>query len=113
MTLSCLSTERAIVCQNNSSEGNSVSCRAWRHETRRGGGESREERGRHAGSVLFRVRRERRLCAGRRVDHASIAAASLAINATGAVQTTTIVLLTPEDVDQATKKKVKYRAPGQ
>ena len=46
-------------------------------------------------------------------DHASIAAASLAINATGAVQTTTIVLLTPEDLDQAAKKKVKYRAPGQ
>jgi len=46
-------------------------------------------------------------------DHASIAAASLAINATGAVETTTIVLLTPEEMDQATKKKVKYRAPGQ
>jgi uncharacterized protein with GYD domain len=45
-------------------------------------------------------------------DHASVAAASLAINATGAVHTTTVVLMTPEEVDQATKKKVTYRAPG-
>ena len=45
-------------------------------------------------------------------DHASVAAASVAINATGAVHTKTIVLLTPEDVDQATKKAVNYRAPG-
>ena len=46
-------------------------------------------------------------------DHASIAAASLAIKATGLVQGTTVVLLTPEELDQATKKKVTYRAPGQ
>jgi uncharacterized protein with GYD domain len=45
-------------------------------------------------------------------DHASVAAASVAINATGAVHTKTVVLLTPEEVDQATKKKVTYRAPG-
>ena len=45
-------------------------------------------------------------------DHATIAAASLAINASGAVQTKTIVLLTPEEIDQATKKSVKYTAPG-
>ena len=38
-----------------------------------------------------------------------IAAASLAINASGAVQTKTIVLLTPEEIDQATKKSVKYK----
>ena len=45
-------------------------------------------------------------------DHASVAAASVAINATGAVQTKTVVLLTPEEMDQATKKAVTYRAPG-
>jgi len=46
-------------------------------------------------------------------DHATVAAASLAINASGAVHTKTVVLLTPEEIDQATKKGVKYRAPGQ
>jgi len=46
-------------------------------------------------------------------DHATVAAASLAINASGAVRTKTVVLLTPEEIDQATKKGVKYRAPGQ
>jgi uncharacterized protein with GYD domain len=46
-------------------------------------------------------------------DHASITAASLAINASGAVRAKTTVLLTPEDVDQAVKKSVTYRAPGQ
>jgi len=45
-------------------------------------------------------------------DHVSLAAASLAINATGAVHTKTVVLLTAEDVDQASKKAVTYRAPG-
>ena len=45
-------------------------------------------------------------------DHASVAAASIAINATGAVHTKTVVLMTPEDMDQATKKGVTYRAPG-
>ena|SRR6266851_1640204 len=46
-------------------------------------------------------------------DHASISAASLAVNATGGAHTKTTVLLTPEEIDQATKKSVKYRAPGQ
>jgi|SRR3990172_1261752 len=45
-------------------------------------------------------------------DHASAAAVSLAVNASGAVNLKTTVLLTPEDIDQATKKTVKYRAPG-
>ena len=36
-----------------------------------------------------------------------------AINASGAVSTKTIVLLSPEDIDQAAKKTVTYRAPGQ
>jgi uncharacterized protein with GYD domain len=45
-------------------------------------------------------------------DHASIAAASLAINASGAVRTRTVVLLTPEEIDQATKKNPTYQPPG-
>lgn len=45
-------------------------------------------------------------------DHASVAAASIAINATGGVHSKTVVLLTPEDMDHATKKVVTYRAPG-
>jgi len=45
-------------------------------------------------------------------DHASVAAMSLAINASGAVRTKTVVLLTPEEIDQATKKGTTYRAPG-
>jgi uncharacterized protein with GYD domain len=46
-------------------------------------------------------------------DHAAVVAASLAINATGAVRTRTTVLLSPEEIDQAAKKGVKYTAPGQ
>jgi uncharacterized protein with GYD domain len=45
-------------------------------------------------------------------DNATIAAASVAINASGAVHTKTVVLLTPEEMDQATKKSVTYTAPG-
>jgi uncharacterized protein with GYD domain len=45
-------------------------------------------------------------------DNAGAAALSMAVNASGAVALKTHVLLTPEDVDQATKKSVKYRAPG-
>jgi len=46
-------------------------------------------------------------------DNVSVAAALLAINASGAVTTTTTVLLTPDEVDEAVKKSVSYRAPGQ
>jgi uncharacterized protein with GYD domain len=45
-------------------------------------------------------------------DHASVAAMSLAISASGAVRTKTVVLLTPEEIDQAAKKGTSYRAPG-
>lgn len=45
-------------------------------------------------------------------DNASIAAASLAINASGAVHAKTIALLTPEEMDQAAKKTVTYTPPG-
>ena len=37
---------------------------------------------------------------------------SLGISSTGTVGTTTTVLLTPEEVDQATKKTLEFRAAG-
>jgi len=46
-------------------------------------------------------------------DHVSAAAAALAINASGAVTVSTTVLLTPAEIDEAVKKSVPYRAPGQ
>jgi uncharacterized protein with GYD domain len=46
-------------------------------------------------------------------DHATVLAASLAINASGSVSSNTTVLVTPEEVDQATKKSVIYLPPGQ
>ena len=46
-------------------------------------------------------------------DNVSTSAASLIVNASGAVKVKTIVLLTPEEVDQAVKKTVDYRPPGQ
>ena len=45
-------------------------------------------------------------------DHASVAAASIAINSTGAVTSRTTVLLSAEEIDQAVKKTVAYTAPG-
>jgi len=46
-------------------------------------------------------------------DHASVAAMALAVRASGAVNLKTTVLLTPEEIDQAAKKSVHYRPPGQ
>jgi uncharacterized protein with GYD domain len=45
-------------------------------------------------------------------DNASIASVALAAGAAGGATTKTIVLLTPEEVDEATRKSVDYRAPG-
>jgi uncharacterized protein with GYD domain len=39
-------------------------------------------------------------------------AVSLAVNASGAVRLKTIPLITPEEVDAASKRAVTYRAPG-
>jgi hypothetical protein len=36
----------------------------------------------------------------------------MVINATGAVSLRTVVLLTAQEVDQATRKTVDYRPPG-
>lgn len=46
-------------------------------------------------------------------DTTSGAALSLAVNASGSVKLSTIMLMTPEEVDAACKKTVRYRAPGQ
>src|SRR2546423_7274389 len=45
-------------------------------------------------------------------DHASAAAASLAIAGTGALTGKMTVLLTAEDIDQAARKSPSYTAPG-
>jgi len=39
-------------------------------------------------------------------------ALSLAVNASGAVRLTSLPLITPEQVDEASKKTVGYKAPG-
>jgi len=45
-------------------------------------------------------------------DNATISAASIAVNASGAVTSKTRVLMTPDEVDQAVKKTVSYTPPG-
>lgn len=44
-------------------------------------------------------------------DNISAAAVSLAVSASGLVHARTTALLTPEEMDQATKKSVSYRPP--
>jgi uncharacterized protein with GYD domain len=46
-------------------------------------------------------------------DNVTAAAFALAVNASGAIKARTTVLMTPEEVDEATKKTVDYRPPGQ
>jgi uncharacterized protein with GYD domain len=45
-------------------------------------------------------------------SNAAVAAAALTAAASGAVNPRTVVLLTPEEVDAATKLSPTYRAPG-
>jgi uncharacterized protein with GYD domain len=45
-------------------------------------------------------------------DATSAAAISLTVGASGGARVTTITLMTPEEVDVAAKKSVRYRAPG-
>jgi uncharacterized protein with GYD domain len=44
--------------------------------------------------------------------NASAAAMGLVTSAAGGVRTSTVVLLTPEEIDEAVRQKVEYRAPG-
>ena len=45
-------------------------------------------------------------------DQVTMIAVALAVGATGAVNLKTTVLITPEEMDAATKKTVAYRPPG-
>jgi uncharacterized protein with GYD domain len=45
-------------------------------------------------------------------DNVAAAAVGLAVTATGLASTKTVVLLTPEEIDQAAKTSVGYKAPG-
>jgi uncharacterized protein with GYD domain len=45
-------------------------------------------------------------------DHVSVAGMALVVNASGAASVTTTVLLTPEEIDQASKKTFPYTPPG-
>jgi len=45
-------------------------------------------------------------------DIVNVTAMSLVVNATGGARLSTTALLTPEQVDEAAKKSVSYRAPG-
>ena len=46
-------------------------------------------------------------------DDISAAAIGLRVNSTGLVSISTTVLLSPEDIDAASKKSINYRAPGE
>lgn len=45
-------------------------------------------------------------------DNAAAAALALAVTAGGGAAVRTVVLLTPEEIDDATQKSVKYSPPG-
>lgn len=45
-------------------------------------------------------------------DNTTAASVGLTVTASGAVRTKTVVLLTPEEIDRATRQTVDYRAPG-
>ena len=45
-------------------------------------------------------------------DNVSAAAVSIAVGASGMVQTRTVVLLTPAEIDRAAQTKATYRPPG-
>jgi uncharacterized protein with GYD domain len=45
-------------------------------------------------------------------DNVAAAAIALAVNSSGAVNAKTVVLMTPEEIDEASKRTVDYRPPG-
>lgn len=45
-------------------------------------------------------------------DNVTAAAISLTVAGSGAARIKTVALLTPEEIDDATQKKIAYRAPG-
>jgi uncharacterized protein with GYD domain len=46
-------------------------------------------------------------------DHVAASAIALTVAAAGGARTKTTVLVTPEEVDEASKRQVNYRPPGQ
>ena len=46
-------------------------------------------------------------------DNKAAAALALAVNATGLTHVRTVVLISPADIDEATKQEVSYTPPGQ
>lgn len=46
-------------------------------------------------------------------DHETMAAIALTVSASGTIRTRATVLLTPEQIDEAVKKPVNFRPPGQ
>lgn len=46
-------------------------------------------------------------------DNAAAASVALAVSASGGATANTVVLLTPEEIDDATKREVQYTPPGQ
>ena len=46
-------------------------------------------------------------------DNAAAAAMALTVSGSGAATVTTVVLLTPEEIDTATRTGVRYTPPGQ
>src|SRR5262245_32668316 len=46
-------------------------------------------------------------------DNVTAAALALKVNASGMAQCKTTILMTPQEVDEAAKKNISYRAPGQ
>ena len=45
-------------------------------------------------------------------DNVTAAAIGMTVGASGAASTKTVVLLTPEEVDEAAKRSIAYRPPG-
>jgi len=45
-------------------------------------------------------------------DNVSAAAASMAVNASGGASCEVVVLLTPDEIDEAARRSVDYRPPG-
>ncbi|MFI7638412.1 GYD domain-containing protein [Nonomuraea sp. NPDC049400] len=45
-------------------------------------------------------------------DNVASAAVGLKVSASGGARTKTVVLLTPEEIDEAARKEVEYQAPG-
>jgi uncharacterized protein with GYD domain len=46
-------------------------------------------------------------------DHVSAAAVSLAVTSSGTIRCRTTVLMSPEDIDEATKREIHFHPPGE